>query len=1771
MKTSKIGKRLISLLLTAVMFMTIYQIPTQAETVAQDNAMEQQTRERETPKNPVHHCTGKDDGTDTTDWSYVYFGSYPQTEVKGSALTSAITEASYDANGDAWVNGMKYRRISKSDTNNDEYFGDNIYRYFKWERIKWRVLQNDGSTLFVAADKGLDCKDYHDPGVSITWEDCALRDWLNISFYNTAFSNSEQGAIISQNVVNEDNPEYGTEGGNNTNDKVYLLSIGETLNPTYGFCEDYSTYSASRCLKLSDYAHARGAWNGFSNNSYCFWRLRSLGSEPNLFAYVYDDGFMVVDGWDVGNYNDTAIVPALHINIFSDFWYLADDGNGGDEGGSGTGGIENIATVSDNNITVQVYGNGDGKGALLSPTIKDANVNVEKFGSTTTDEKGKAVIENTLTDQPLVNTKISITKEGYREYYFYKDIYNKDAELLWNSNQQTVYMRKLQEEDKSNPYISTLMCQNPSGKFYDAMTVGETYRNMGNSQNVTLQMNVVWNGKKPTSYILYQENGISHTSTDGKFRLDMGEDFKARYPIYAKLVAADGTTVTEKTRIEIKGSSAPSSSGNSLNLINTDSTGTLGEDVAFLSGQNVSIKLGGAKLDVSVEAGKIRATIGKKNSDLSSSGEMFSNEEWEEWKKLCEHQPTDLNFSQWKNVIESIETDWTGSVKGDTDVYGYLEGTVNDTGNTILTGKLKIKASVSASLQSQYVVGVVPVYAKVSIGADGAAEGTLSYNWTEKKLDAEKSGVTLSLEPYLAAEGGVGVMAVATVGVEGKGSLPFSTKIGTNDGTKLSLKGGLSFKVKLLAFEYSLKLAERELQLLPKEKSRAASQADGISELSMGDFELSDTHYMDKESIWLGDSGIQTLSLETTETGAVERALKTNINPDAEMQIVTAGNTKMVLWTEGDPQRSSINSSKLVYSIYNAADDTWSAPEAVADDGTADFAPSAVSDGEHIYVAWQNIGKEFTNEADLSEVAAASTAAMSVWTAGEGFSGAVAVSEPDCMAITPKIALNAEGKPYVAYLQNTDNNLLLTTGQNNIRYSAIDGSSIEHKSFVENAGLVTAMETSYTDGYEISYTLDKDNDLSTLEDREIIKKGTADAATQNDCMDSNARYVKNGNRNLRFWYRDGSIVMSEMDGQETVVYQDDTGALTDDFHVVSGQENQLAVIWTAVDADGNKQIEGSLYDAVNNTWSKSIRISDTDASVYNPQGIFTEDGSLQFLYKKTGDAQTDLCVLMAEPSVNFMVENAYCDETSFVPGSTAKVSVLIKNNGSKRADGFTVDVEGKKTVVSESLAPGEGMVAEADYAVPADMGYQEINISVETDGGINTEDNNFRLPVGHTDLAVNVTDSRLAFGQLVEIGTANHSCVDTAATLEVRKGSREGELVKSIDLGTIARGELVTATYLWNEDAENYSQDTETLYFNVVSEKQEKYTDDNYDFVAVGETNDIPVCPEHNWSEGEITKTPTCTEKGEKEYTCTVCGEAKTEEISATGHQNTEVRNKQVATCKADGYSGDVYCKDCNAKIESGQVIAATGKHTWNEGKEIKTPTCTQEGEKEYTCPVCGETKREELEKSPHTYETTIIKATTAKNGSIIEKCTVCGNVRSNKTIFSVKSLTLKTTSYTYNGKAKKPSVTAKDSSGRAISNGNYTVAYNNNVKVGKAAVTIKLKGNFEGTLTKTFTICPKGTSVSGKIAAKSKGLTVKWKKQPKFTTGYQIQISTNKKFAKKATMTKTVKKNSITKLTVKKLKPKKKYYVRVRTYKVVKGKNYCSSWSKAKTVTTKK
>lgn len=166
----------------------------------------------------------------------------------------------------------------------------------------------------------------------------------------------------------------------------------------------------------------------------------------------------------------------------------------------------------------------------------------------------------------------------------------------------------------------------------------------------------------------------------------------------------------------------------------------------------------------------------------------------------------------------------------------------------------------------------------------------------------------------------------------------------------------------------------------------------------------------------------------------------------------------------------------------------------------------------------------------------------------------------------------------------------------------------------------------------------------------------------------------------------------------------------------------------------------------------------------------------------------------------------------------------------------------------------------------------------------------------------------------------------------------------------------------------------------------------HYKCSVCGETKDVTLSNplgEHSWDNGKVTKEATCTEDGEKTYTCTVCNTTKTEVIPATGHQHKEVRNAKKATCTEDGYTGDTYCKDCGAKLESGTVINKLG-HTWDNGVITKEATETEEGIKTYTCKTCGETKTEKIPVASHHWDQGTItkKATCTENGEKTYHCT---------------------------------------------------------------------------------------------------------------------------------------------------------------------------------------
>ena len=322
----------------------------------------------------------------------------------------------------------------------------------------------------------------------------------------------------------------------------------------------------------------------------------------------------------------------------------------------------------------------------------------------------------------------------------------------------------------------------------------------------------------------------------------------------------------------------------------------------------------------------------------------------------------------------------------------------------------------------------------------------------------------------------------------------------------------------------------------------------------------------------------------------------------------------------------------------------------------------------------------------------------------------------------------------------------------------------------------------------------------------------------------------------------------------------------------------------------------------------------------------------------------------------------------------------------------------------------------------------------------------------------------------------------------------------------------------------------------------------------------------HSYGNSVVTKQPTCTSAGTAIKTCKKCNATVTETIAKLSHSYTAT--VVAPTCTTDGYTLHK-CSVCGTSYKD-TTTKATG-HSYGNSVVTKQPTCTSEGTAIKTCTKCNATVTEKLPAKGHTAVTdkgypatcttagktdgshcsvcnTVIKVQTVINatghkssGWIVDKaasigvkgskhkeCTVCKKVLETAEIpalsrisISKASVTLSTSTYAYDGKAKKPGVMVK-LNGKTLKNGtDYTVSYSNNIKVGTAKVTITGKGNYTGSVSKTFKIKNnfKKATVSG-ISTKAftgknitQSITVKYNgKTLKNGTDYTVSYSNNKK-----------------------------------------------------------
>ena len=269
-------------------------------------------------------------------WDAVAFGSYPQTEI----LMDGNAEKGQEVNRELW------QKLERADWEKDRAVIENTAyrrvdgRYFRFDPIRWRVLDVDGDTAFLMSDQGLDCLAYHPDLTDVNWKRSAVRSWLNglgpeenlagldysaegAGFFTAAFTEEEREAVRRSAVRNSDNYYFGTDCGEDTEDAVFLLSEEEIFSSpdavSYGFQPSDAVGDLAKRIVPTAYARCRGAWRSSLEESEGngFWFFRSNGYTASNVVYSGELGYIYNRGIPV-TCRDASIVPAMRVDLDSE-------------------------------------------------------------------------------------------------------------------------------------------------------------------------------------------------------------------------------------------------------------------------------------------------------------------------------------------------------------------------------------------------------------------------------------------------------------------------------------------------------------------------------------------------------------------------------------------------------------------------------------------------------------------------------------------------------------------------------------------------------------------------------------------------------------------------------------------------------------------------------------------------------------------------------------------------------------------------------------------------------------------------------------------------------------------------------------------------------------------------------------------------------------------------------------------------------------------------------------------------------------------------------------------------------------------------------------------------------------------------------------------------------------------------------------------------------------------------------------------------------------
>lgn len=901
------------------------------------------------------------------------------------------------------------------------------------------------------------------------------------------------------------------------------------------------------------------------------------------------------------------------------------------------------------------------------------------------------------------------------------------------------------------------------------------------------------------------------------------------------------------------------------------------EEIPVLGGGTASIDLK-SKLPIqfSQDGNKFRIAIGVEmtTKDENQGGKGLFDldvKEWKSFKKWAEgfknKQQEDINKSI-KNLKDAtkkgkIFVPGEGlSKKASMNVAGFCEGTIENGKVTVASSGMYLRISVKGSVEQQLIVIHVPVVLKAEGTVEAAGEYSINMDMSRMEMYTS-SDVEVSL-PKVKVSGGVGVSKIADVSAYGS----FDNKLkiqGTDrssaerDENKISLtffgEGGVS--VTALMFEYEKALWSANdgkgweywnsvNGFLPnKNKKLIRSYAPTVKET---DFTMQEVR---NPSEWYPvEQKARDLSMPGISQNS--RLLQKGVysKPDVRMAVTEDG-TKMMVYVSEQPGREKGNHTAVVYSLWDELEEKWSSPKIVEDDGTADFHPDIKAVGNDIYVAWTDTSRDdFSEDTEFSEMALNCEISVAKYNRSSGTFVTTKISDNSYFDCRPSLGTWQDGTVGVIWTRAYDDEkqedaLLNMSGTNKVVYSLYNKGIWENEivaaSFEGKAPFSAGMgQIGNNDCIAFLLETNEDNEESDNIELYIAEKGVNPKKIElEDEPEESLQFNTLCGEKMLTWYGNHVIYyMNNKSGYADELAQD--SRITSDYRFLSDENTAILLFSNATDKEEGTELYGCVSKD-SSLFFAPIQLTEEGGYINGFDGVIEND-ELKFVFGKDEIAIDDdilnRTVSINESSVNqyhdISITSCEMEEEEIRISREINFDGIIGNNGFYEENNPTLRIEcdGEKIAegtINNSVWMGQEMRFYGSVTIPENIEIKKGSVITFTvlpaEGEDPTMENNvFQYVVEQTDLELTIDEDNLSSG-IIGISAQNYGIYDVDAILNIRDSNSDGEIIKTIDLGTLAGGEEKSLEI--SEDELLDGCEGRLVYLELVSGEKEKYESNN--------------------------------------------------------------------------------------------------------------------------------------------------------------------------------------------------------------------------------------------------------------------------------------------------------------------------------------------------------